>query len=52
MLTMLTQNSRPSTESYDELGCGRAGDGALTYLGPPLHETLRQPMIATTVKSN
>jgi len=26
MLTMLTQNSRPSPESYDQLGCGCAGN--------------------------
>jgi hypothetical protein len=47
---MRTQNSRRSTESYDELGCGRAG--ALKYLVLPLHETLRQLLIAVTVKSN
>jgi hypothetical protein len=29
MLTMLTQNSRPSTESYDQLGCGRAVDAGI-----------------------
>jgi hypothetical protein len=70
MLTMLTQNSRPSTESYDELGRGGAGDGGITRINDlqraqailkarrhrtgavPLHETLRQLMIAITVKDN
>jgi len=32
MLTMLTQRSQPSTESYDELGCGRVVDAGIPLI--------------------